>query len=223
MDLNVKSFEYSLKNIPIPGKNEYMGLLIEKVQTLIRRVRWKAFFYEKALSISTGTDNPTGTGTSRNVSPVSGCTYTGNSSVKQSIASGKRSQGFDTNYADGNFGGKFPSNIGAPSNLLLNGFENALYDLIKSITFQPIKNDFQEKLKKDAIEIKKSDKIFVFADKSNNTYKVEKSVYKKLLHENVTKNYKKTTDSVINKIDLESKKIAESLKMDHKIQCFAHL
>ena len=115
----------------------------------------------------------------------------------------------------------FPSNIGAPSNLLLNGFENALYDLIKSITFQPIKNDFQAKLKKDAIEIKKSDKIFVFADKSNNIYKVGKSEYKKLLHENVTKNYKKTTDSVINKIDIESKKIAESIKMDHKIQCFA--
>ena len=39
MDLNVTSFEYSLKNIPIPGKNEYLTLLIEKVQALIRRVR----------------------------------------------------------------------------------------------------------------------------------------------------------------------------------------
>ena len=44
MDLNVTKFEYSLKNIPIPGKNEYVRLLINKVQAVIRRVRWKAFF-----------------------------------------------------------------------------------------------------------------------------------------------------------------------------------
>ena len=73
MDLNVTRFEYSLKNIPIPGKNEYLRLLIEKVQALIRRVRWKAFFFEKALSNDTsrptgkttvtGTGSSTGTGT----------------------------------------------------------------------------------------------------------------------------------------------------------------
>ena len=74
---------------------------------------------------------------------------------------------------------------------MLNGFENALYDLIKSIKFQPIKNDFLAKLKKDADEIKNSEKNFVFADKSNNVYKVDKSEYKKILHENITKNYKK--------------------------------
>ena len=40
-------FGYSLKNIPIPSKNTYIYKLIDKTEKVIKRMRWKAFFFEK--------------------------------------------------------------------------------------------------------------------------------------------------------------------------------
>ena len=41
------NFNYSLKNIPIPPTNSYMKSFIAKVESLIRRMRWKAFFFDE--------------------------------------------------------------------------------------------------------------------------------------------------------------------------------
>ena len=41
------TYEYSLKNIPIPSQRKYMKTLISKVESVVRRMRWKAFFYER--------------------------------------------------------------------------------------------------------------------------------------------------------------------------------
>ena len=38
---------YSMKNIPIPPRNTYLKKLIEKTESVIKRMRWKAFFYER--------------------------------------------------------------------------------------------------------------------------------------------------------------------------------
>ena len=40
-------FGYSLKNIPLPSKDSYKYKLIEKTEQLLKRMRWKAFFYER--------------------------------------------------------------------------------------------------------------------------------------------------------------------------------
>ena len=40
-------FNYSMKNIPIPKKNNYIKILIEKVENVVKRMRWKAFFFDK--------------------------------------------------------------------------------------------------------------------------------------------------------------------------------
>ena len=42
MDLQVKNFDFSVKNIPIPSKYAYKKRLIQKAESLIRRMRWKA-------------------------------------------------------------------------------------------------------------------------------------------------------------------------------------
>ena len=39
------NFNYSLKNIPIPSPSTYKMKLIEKVGSVIKRMRWKAHFY----------------------------------------------------------------------------------------------------------------------------------------------------------------------------------
>jgi len=40
-------FNYSMKNIPIPPRNSYLKKLIEKTESVIKRMRWKAFFFEQ--------------------------------------------------------------------------------------------------------------------------------------------------------------------------------
>lgn len=45
MNFQVKDFEYSTKNIPLASKNTFFQRLIEKTESLIQRMRWKAFFF----------------------------------------------------------------------------------------------------------------------------------------------------------------------------------
>eukprot|EP00795_Rhopilema_esculentum_P011087 gene11087-biopygen13455 len=40
-------FNYSMKNILIPPRNSYIKKLIEKTESVIKRMRWKAFFHKK--------------------------------------------------------------------------------------------------------------------------------------------------------------------------------
>ena len=41
------NFNYSLKNIPIASRSTYMKAMIDKCESLIYRMRWKAYFFEK--------------------------------------------------------------------------------------------------------------------------------------------------------------------------------
>ena len=41
----MRDFEYSMKNIPLASKNAFLQTLIAKMESLIHRMRWKAFFF----------------------------------------------------------------------------------------------------------------------------------------------------------------------------------
>ena len=43
------NFNYSLKNIPIPSKSSYQLELIDKIESLIIRMRWKAHYLIMAM------------------------------------------------------------------------------------------------------------------------------------------------------------------------------
>ena len=40
-------FDYSYKNIPIPTERNYKSQLMEKTELVIKRMRWKAHFYNE--------------------------------------------------------------------------------------------------------------------------------------------------------------------------------
>ena len=61
-------------------------------------------------------------------------------------------------------------------------------------------------------------KRFLPADKSRNTYKMETADYKKLLHDNITRTYKKSDQRKINNIDKDAKKIALVLDLEGRIE-----
>ena len=44
--MHPRNLEYSTKNIPIPSKQDYLKCLVEKSENLIKRMRWKAYFFD---------------------------------------------------------------------------------------------------------------------------------------------------------------------------------
>ena len=68
--------------------------------------------------------------------------------------------------------------------------------------------------------------MFVSADRTQNYYEITKENYNKILHENITKTYKKAQPSLPKKINMEAKKIAKDFDIDKKMditakrQCF---
>ena len=97
--------------------------MISKVEALVRRMRFKVYFYEHPDMISDQKDN---------------------------------------------FG--FKSTKAPPQSPSLAPFESDIYELIRSIQFKPVKSNFQKQLSKDIKEFKKSEKIYVSADKTANIY-----------------------------------------------------
>ena len=84
-----------------------------------------------------------------------------------------------------NFG--FKSTFTPPQHELLSPFESDLYDIIRSIIFKPVRNDFQKKLTQDINNIKSSENLLIFADKTTNLYEMTPEQYKTILTNNVRK------------------------------------
>ena len=49
--------DYSLKNIPIPLRDNYLRNLIEKAESVLKRMRWKAHFFLKGEKSQENTRN----------------------------------------------------------------------------------------------------------------------------------------------------------------------
>ena len=58
----------------------------------------------------------------------------------------------------------------------------------------------------DTKQLKCNNKVIVPADKTHNLYKVEKEDYKKYLRDNTTKTYKMSTNSKVNRVNVDAKK-----------------
>ena len=109
-----------------------------------------------------------------------------------------------------------------------NGFKPTLYSyfkesfimelMIKNIFFKRANNPFQTQLKNDIDKIKSSNKIFVTADKLRSMYKLEKDDCDKLLTENITKTYQKSSRTKVNKINYNAKRTAEYLSLEDCVE-----
>ena len=100
-------------------------------------------------------------------------------------------------------------------------FENDLLGMIKTVEFRNIQDPFLKQLKDDTKMINTSSKAFIPADKTTNLYKLEKDQYQKLLHDNITKAYKKADESAFDDINNEAKKLAAQLNIGDKVEHMA--
>ena len=103
----------------------------------------------------------------------------------------------------------------------MEAFEKELLDIIPNIKHRSVIDAFQKKLKEDIPKIKQSPNIFVFADKTGNIYEMPEQQHNKLLHDNVTKTYKKAPPKLKTSVNLEAKNIAKLINLDGRIECIA--
>ena len=101
----------------------------------------------------------------------------------------------------------------------LKSFQDGLIDLAKNIKFEKVNNQFQNQLKDDLKNIRWEDRIIVSADKTRNHYKMDKQRYKDFLNNNITKDYKKVDEEVINEITRNDKDVATKLEIDDRVYC----
>ena len=87
------------------------------------------------------------------------------------------------------------------------GFENELYDMVRSIEFRRSHNVFQKQLATDVKQINETDFVLVSADKTTTMNKMSVQDYNKFLTENIIKTYNKSGKSDIRKINLQAKSI----------------
>ena len=80
-------------------------------------------------------------------------------------------------------------------------FADDLVKLVRNVTFKPISNNSQDEMKADIDSIKRSQNIYIFADKTNNLNETDVKNYNKLLINNISKTYKKSDSVIFNKIN----------------------
>ena len=166
-----------MKNIQAPSEQSYKLSLIDKIESVIKRMRWKAYFFME--NKATNEEEPR-----------------------------KETYGFKSKY--------HPS-----QSKYLKAFEKDLFNIVDKLKFRPMHNEFQQQLKEDITQIKSSPDFFIFADKTNNIYKSTPQEYQKLLFNNVTKSYQKSTELVEKSINMEAKHISKQLDLDNRIESFA--
>ncbi|KAJ8047326.1 hypothetical protein HOLleu_06301 [Holothuria leucospilota] len=167
-------FNYSMKTIPLPTCNSYKKRLIGKVESVIKRMRWKAYFY----------------------------------------LNDDQNENFnrDTKWTFRLQSKKCPPQVNE-----LKAFEEDLIRMTENIQYRKVNNSFLSSLRSDAAKINASDKVYVFADKTRNLYKLDKASYEKLLNENITAKYKRAKDDTMDVITNDLFKIADKLDVSDRI------
>ena len=120
------NYNYPFKNITTPTKTSYQLALVEKIESVIKRMRWKALVF------SNGDNKENNT---------------------------KTSFGFKSRYHP-------------PPCTELEHFEINIINIINNVKFTNNKNRFQKNPRADITEIQDSRNIYVFADQTNNVYRM---------------------------------------------------
>ena len=158
------NLHYSTKNIPTASINNYKAQLINKIEAVIRRMRWKAIFFQA------------------------------NDDEEKNEDQQPETYGLKSRIT--------PNPVPEMAN-----FEKDLIGLVQKLKFKRNTNDFQNRMRQDVQQIKRSDKLYVPADKTTNMYKVDKEEYGRILQNSVTATYKKADDNIKNTIDYSGRKI----------------
>ena len=113
----------------------------------------------------------------------------------------------------------FKSTKRPPQNELLKPFERDIYNLIGNIEFRRVDDPTLQQMGEEVRRIHDSTKVIVNANKTGNKYEMEPSDYKKLLHNNITQDYRLDTDNKLADINKDTQKYASALEIEDRMEC----
>ena len=112
----------------------------------------------------------------------------------------------------------FKSSRTAPKSDYLKPFEDDLYNLIANLEFNEYRSGFQRKMAEAVDYINKSNKVFMFGDKTTNIYEVSPETHDKLLLDNITKDYVQVANSKVDEVNDEAREIAIKLDLADRVE-----
>ena len=115
----------------------------------------------------------------------------------------------------------FKTTRNAPQSKSLIPFEHDITHLIANMEYSKQITPFQKQLANDVREIRRSNKVYVSADKTTNVYKVTKEEYNTLMRNSVTALYEKADPSIETDINLEAKRITDDLNISDRVEPIA--
>ena len=101
----------------------------------------------------------------------------------------------------------------------LKTFQDGMIGIAKNLKFKKVTNQFQNQLRDDLKNIKREDRIIVAADKTRNHYMMDKEKYEDFLNNNITKDYKKADQNVVDDITKNDKVVASKLEIEDRVYC----
>ena len=100
----------------------------------------------------------------------------------------------------------------------LKELQERLCELVRNIQFRDqVRNHFQDGLRRDIKNLKKDDKVYMSADKTDNHYKVDPMVFEKMLENSITGDYRKAETNKFSDIESEAVIIADKLELADRI------
>ena len=177
-----------------------MKSLIHQTELAIKRLRWRTIFFLEE----------TNKATTRDGDPESSSDESNSSSSPTSEEEGtpKNTYGFKSSATPG-----FVKELA--------GLEKDWWKLIDSVKFTQYRSKFQNKLKADCDSISKSSKILISADKTRNIYDCTPEVYNNLITNEICRNYRRTEEIEVSKINYKAKSLAKSLGLDDRIEAIS--
>ena len=106
----------------------------------------------------------------------------------------------------------------ADVDLDLKSFQDDMIHLFSCLKQRNFKSSFQDKLREIENRIKSTDKFIIGSDKTGNFYLLPVEDYKRKLHENITKDYRKVSDTIFENVDKENAKIARELTVEWRLE-----
>eukprot|EP00117_Sycon_ciliatum_P010522 scpid73173/ scgid12394/ len=94
--------------------------------------------------------------------------------------------------------------------------------MVETVEFKRMTVTFLLRLRDDIAHIQESSNISVAADKTRNMHAVKKDRHEKMMHDNVTKNYKQAPENTYDDINMEeAKSVANAHGLDERMDCMA--
>ena len=189
--------DISLKNIGFVSHNTYENMMVDAIEDLIYRMRWKYYHFKqdkrkKSQEIIHEPD-------SQSQHDLSQESISCHENMKNNC------YGLRTNEQ-------------APRDADLKPWEDDMLNIVHGLKKRDYKSVFQDKIRNIESRLRSTDKILISSDKTDNHYLITKDDYMRHLRNCITKNYRKSNIHEVEEADYQAACLAKKLDIQWRLE-----